>query len=404
MFAAAVLSSLAPPPPAFALQNSALATVGPGRVARTVNRGGYQLQLLVSPNKAAAPDSFALRITKGGKPVRGANVTLTFNHLRDADAPAGIPAHRDPAGRLLALRPGARDGRPLGAELPDHSEKRAAVYGADRRPGRRMTYDSGHMEVNMTAIPGRASRPRWSGAGRRRVGHRRLRRRLVERGQRARDRRRQDVLARRLPARWHDRARASDDGVVLVQQPNGKTLTTYKTGSGPHTGVHLIIVRDDLAYIIHDHPPVGADGQLRQTVTFPAPGPYRVLVDAYPNIPGGQPNFQLFKTVDVKGAYHPKRLPPFTANQVVDGYHFDMQGHPPFHAIQAQFVHVNVTDRNGKSQLCAVVRRARARDLLPPRLLDYFHTHICAPNAPNCGTLAGVPASRVTAPRRARAS
>ena len=36
--------------------------------------------MLVSPNKAAAPDSFALRITKNGQPVRGANVTLTFNH------------------------------------------------------------------------------------------------------------------------------------------------------------------------------------------------------------------------------------------------------------------------------------------------------------------------------------
>ena len=81
VFVAAVLSSLAPPPPAFALQNSALATVGPGRVARTVNRAGYELQVLVSPNKAAAPDSFALRITKGGKPVRGANVTLALNHL-----------------------------------------------------------------------------------------------------------------------------------------------------------------------------------------------------------------------------------------------------------------------------------------------------------------------------------
>ncbi len=79
VFAAAVLSSLAPPPPAFALQNSALAKVGPGTVARPVNRAGYQLELLVSPNRAAAPDSFALRITKDGHPVRGANVTLTFD-------------------------------------------------------------------------------------------------------------------------------------------------------------------------------------------------------------------------------------------------------------------------------------------------------------------------------------
>ena len=80
VFAAAVLSSLAPPPPAFALQNSALANVGPGRVAETVKRAGYTLQVLVSPNKAAAPDSFALRIEHNGQPVSGANVTLTFNH------------------------------------------------------------------------------------------------------------------------------------------------------------------------------------------------------------------------------------------------------------------------------------------------------------------------------------
>jgi copper transport protein len=80
VFAAAVLSSLPPPPPSFALQNSALARVGPGRVAETVTRNGYKLQVLVSPNKAAAPDSFALRITKSNSPVRGADVTLTFNH------------------------------------------------------------------------------------------------------------------------------------------------------------------------------------------------------------------------------------------------------------------------------------------------------------------------------------
>lgn len=79
VFVAALLSSLAPPPPAFALQNSALARVGPGAVARAVTRAGYKLELLVSPNRAAAPDSFAVRITKGGQPVRGASVTLTFD-------------------------------------------------------------------------------------------------------------------------------------------------------------------------------------------------------------------------------------------------------------------------------------------------------------------------------------
>ena len=111
--------------------------------------------------------------------------------------------------------------------------------------------------------------------------------------------------------------------------PNGKPLTQLQDRlGGPTPGVHLIIVRDDLAYIIHEHPPVGPNGLLRQTVRFPAPGPYRVLVDAYPNIPGSQPNFQLFSKIDVAGPYHPQALPPFKADQVVDGYHIDVQGHP----------------------------------------------------------------------------
>jgi hypothetical protein len=188
-----------------------------------------------------------------------------------------------------------------------------------------------------------------------------------------------------------------------VRLPDGKSLTQYKTGAGPHTGVHLIIVRDDLAYIIHQHPPVGPDGRLRQTVTFPAPGPYRVLIDLYPNIPGGQPNFQLFKTVRVAGAYHPRPLPPFKANQVIDGYHVDMHGHPSLKAIQAQFVNVDVTDPQGKKVTFVPWFGALAHAIFFHQgTLDYFHTHVCAPNAPNCSTLLG--ATRIsghsTAPGR----
>jgi len=81
VFAAALLSSLAPPPPAFAQQESAQAHVGPGRVARTLSRGGYTLQLLVSPNRAAAPNSFALSVSRHGQPVRDAEVTVQFAML-----------------------------------------------------------------------------------------------------------------------------------------------------------------------------------------------------------------------------------------------------------------------------------------------------------------------------------
>ncbi len=182
-----------------------------------------------------------------------------------------------------------------------------------------------------------------------------------------------------------------------VQMPDGKPLTQYKTGPGPHTGVHLIIVRNDLAYIIHQHPPVGPNGLLRQTVTLPAPGPYRVLVDLYPNIPGGQPNFQLFGHITVAGRYRPIELPPFRPDLVVDGYHVDMQGHPAVHAIQAEFVHVNVTDAQGHAVTFTPWFGALAHAIFFHRgSLDYFHSHICAPNAPNCGLLPGVSSTRVT--------
>jgi hypothetical protein len=182
-----------------------------------------------------------------------------------------------------------------------------------------------------------------------------------------------------------------------VAQPNGQPLTRYKTGSGPHTGVHLIIVRDDLAYIIHQHPPVGPDGALHQTVTFPAPGPYKVLVDLYPDIPGGQPNFQLFRNVKVSGSYQPRALPPFKPDVDVDGYHFAMQGRPSLHAIQSQFLHVQVTDSHGHKPTFVPWFGALAHAIFfREGSLDYFHTHICASNAPNCGILPGVSSSRVS--------
>jgi len=81
VFAAALLSSLAPPPPAFAEEGRATATVGPGRVARTVHQSGYTLKVLVDPNRAVAPNSFGLQITRNGRPVRGASVTIQFAML-----------------------------------------------------------------------------------------------------------------------------------------------------------------------------------------------------------------------------------------------------------------------------------------------------------------------------------
>src|SRR5919201_1162922 len=46
-----------------------------------------------------------------------------------------------------------------------------------------------------------------------------------------------------------------------IRQRDGKPLTKYRTGSGPHTGVHLIVFRDDLSVILPRPPPIGPNGR-----------------------------------------------------------------------------------------------------------------------------------------------
>jgi copper transport protein len=81
LFAAGVLSSLAPPSSALGRIGSAAADVGPGPVARTVTHGDYRLAFEIAPNKAAVPNAFEVRIQRGGRPVSGASVTGKFDML-----------------------------------------------------------------------------------------------------------------------------------------------------------------------------------------------------------------------------------------------------------------------------------------------------------------------------------
>src|SRR3954451_10861356 len=114
-----------------------------------------------------------------------------------------------------------------------------------------------------------------------------------------------------------------------IENPDGSTLTTYKTGPAPHTGVHLIFVRRAFAELVHLPPPIGKDGQITQEVTLPKPGPYQLLIDVYATVPGQPfPNFQLRQNLKVAGSYTAQPLPPFTATQVVDGYTFRMTSSP----------------------------------------------------------------------------
>ncbi|HKA26159.1 MAG TPA: copper resistance protein CopC, partial [Gaiellaceae bacterium] len=81
VLAAAVLTSLPPPSKALASVGGARAHVGPGAVNKVVTQNGYKLAIRVSPNRAAVPNSFQVAISRGGKPVRNANVTVDFAML-----------------------------------------------------------------------------------------------------------------------------------------------------------------------------------------------------------------------------------------------------------------------------------------------------------------------------------
>jgi copper transport protein len=77
----AVLASLPPPAKALGSIGKPSARVGPGPVTEVVQKDGYRLEFRVSPNRAAVPNSFEVKITRGGRPVRGADVTTTFAML-----------------------------------------------------------------------------------------------------------------------------------------------------------------------------------------------------------------------------------------------------------------------------------------------------------------------------------
>ena len=177
-----------------------------------------------------------------------------------------------------------------------------------------------------------------------------------------------------------------------IEQPNGAPLTHFKTGPGPHTGVHLILVRDDLAYLIHQHPPVGGSATIAKTVVFPAPGPYRLVVDVYPASSDQEvnANFQLFGSMRVTGDYKPKPLPPPSSSQTVDGYHFTppRRGRPEGDRGRAR--HRRRRGPGGARPTFTPWFGALAHAIFFRKdSLDYFHTHVCAPGVSGCTSVLG---------------
>jgi hypothetical protein len=180
-----------------------------------------------------------------------------------------------------------------------------------------------------------------------------------------------------------------------IDQPSGAPLTRYRTGSGPHTGIHLIIVRSDLGAIIHEHPKPQAGGEFSPVVTFPTPGRYRVVVDVYPQLTGPLRNFQLFRSIRIPGRAPSAALPPFRPTVTVDGYRFSLTGRPRLQAIQATFLTVHVTRPNGAPAAFTPWFGALAHAIFfRAGSLVYFHTHVCSARTSGCTSVFGP--SRVT--------
>ena len=151
--------------------------------------------------------------------------------------------------------------------------------------------------------------------------------------------------------------------------------------------------------MIHRHPPEGPGGVFTQRVTFPSPGPYKVLVDVYPATTNQLlRNFQLSnRVIHVAGAYKPVPLPKPARADTIDGYHFDLVkiSPPTLRAIDPAFMTIAVTNPQGKPAPFTTWYGALAHAIFFRKgSLDYFHTHVCSPGATGCTSVFG--AAKVT--------
>jgi hypothetical protein len=193
---------------------------------------------------------------------------------------------------------------------------------------------------------------------------------------------------------WQSPASIAEPGTTTlrfaVRTPDGKVLTHFRTGPGPHTGVHLIIVRDDLSSIVHKHPPIPAGGRLSLPVDLPRAGRYHVLVDVYP-ASGPLRNFQLTRDLQVGTGNAKAPLPAYAPVVHAGGLTFRVSKLPGLRLAEPASMIVNVTDAAGKPVVFTPFYGALAHAIFfRAGSLDYFHTHICG-NDPACTAGFGSP-------------
>ncbi len=195
---------------------------------------------------------------------------------------------------------------------------------------------------------------------------------------------------------WEGPTSVANPGEVTVhfavRTPDGKILTRFRKGAGPHTGVHLIIVRDDLSTIVHLHPAIPPSGRLAIAVDLPRAGRYHVLVDVYP-ASGPLPNFQLHHDLKVGTGDVKAPLPPYAPVVHAGGLTFRIAKLPGLRLAEPASMIVNVTDAAGKPVVFKPFYGALAHAIFfRAGTLDYFHSHICG-NDPACTAGFATPAT-----------
>src|SRR2546421_710047 len=92
----------------------------------------------------------------------------------------------------------------------------------------------------------------------------------------------------------------------------------------------------------------------------------------------------------VAGTYRPQPLPPPTSSDHVGGYTVTLRGAGHLKAIDPTYVNATVVDAAGRPVRFVPWYGALAHAIFFRRgSLDYFHTHVCSPNATGCTSILG---------------
>jgi hypothetical protein len=94
--AAAACAAVAP-----AVADTGVGVVGPGPVRTVIAQHGHRLVLRMAPNRSTSSNVITVTVTRGGKPVAGARVTMTLWMDRMAMGPDSYPLVETAPGTYL---------------------------------------------------------------------------------------------------------------------------------------------------------------------------------------------------------------------------------------------------------------------------------------------------------------